>query len=52
MYIGFRNDHKSLGYLSLKDIEAGNQVTVITWKVGVICIAITSFVNSSLFMND
>jgi hypothetical protein len=54
MYIGFINDRKILGYLCLKDIEAGNQITVITWKVGIICIAITIAVNShsSLFMND
>jgi hypothetical protein len=54
MHIGFIKDRKTLGYLCLKDIEAGNQVTVITWKVGIICIAITIAVNShsSLFIND
>ena len=49
MYIGFLNDRKSLGFMCLKDMEAGKQVTVIL-GTGVICIVI--IVNSSLFMND
>ena len=51
MYINFINDRKSLGFMCLRDVEAGKQVTVIL-ETGVICIAITIFVNSSLFMND
>ena len=45
MYINFINDRKSLGFMCLRDVEAGKQP-------GIICIAITIFVNSSLFMND
>ena len=49
MYINFINDRKYLGFMCLRDIEAGEQVTVIL-GTGVICIAI--FVNCSLFLND
>ena len=48
MYIGYRLDRQDLGFMCLKDIEAGNVVL----EIGVICITITIFVNSSLFMND
>ena len=49
MYINYINDRKSLGFMCLRDIEAGEQVTAIL-GTGVICIAIC--VNSSLFLND
>jgi len=45
MYINFINDRKYLGFMCLRDIEAGKQL-----GTGVICIAI--FVNSSLFLNN
>lgn len=48
MYIGYRLDRQDLGFMCLKDIEAGNVVL----EIGVICISITIFVDSSLFMND
>lgn len=48
MYIGYRLDRQDLGFMCLKDIEARNVVL----EIGVICITITIFVNSSLFMND
>lgn len=51
MYINFINDRKSLGFMCLRDVEAGKQVTVIL-EPRIICIAITIFVNSRLFMND
>ena len=51
MYINFINDRKFLDFMCLRDVEAGKQVTGIL-EPGIICIAITIFVNSSLFMND
>ena len=51
MYINYINDRKSLGFMCLKDIEAGDQVTVVL-ETGIICIAISISINSSLFMND
>lgn len=57
LYIGFIYDRRSLGFMCVKDIEAGRQVTGIlkTVKTGgiCICIAITIAVNSrsSLFIN-
>lgn len=47
MYIGYRLDRQDLGFMCLKDIETVN----VGLKIGVICISITIFVNSSLFMN-
>ena len=49
MYINFINDRQSLGFMCLRDIETGEQVTVIL-VTGVISIAI--FINSRLFLND
>ena len=49
MYINFINDRKDLGFMCLRDIEAGEQVTVIL-VTGVVCIGI--FLNSRLFLNE
>ena len=49
MYINFINDRKDLGFMCLKDKEAGDQVTVIL-VIGVICIKI--YLNSIWFVND
>jgi len=49
MYINFLNDRKDLGFMCLRDKEAGDQVTVIL-VTGVICITIC--LNSSWFVND
>lgn len=49
MYINSINDRKSLGFMCLRDIEAGNQITLLL-ETGIICIAITIFINFSLFM--
>ena len=51
MYINSTNDHQNLGFLCLKDIEAGKQVELIL-KTGKTYITITILLNSSLFMND
>ena len=49
MYINFINDRKDLGFMCLRDEEAGDQVTVIL-VTGVICIRI--YLNSIWFVND
>jgi hypothetical protein len=51
MYIGYIKDRQDLGFMCLKDIEDGKQITLIL-KTGVIYITITILINSSLFMND
>jgi hypothetical protein len=51
MYINSINDRQDLGFMCLKDIEDGKQVTIIL-KTGVIYITITILINSSLFMSD
>ena len=51
MYIGYINDRQDLGFMCLKDIEDGKQITLIL-KTGVIYITITILINSSLFMSD
>ena len=48
MYIGHIKDRQDLGFICLKDRKAGNVVL----GIGVICITITIFVDSSLFMSD
>jgi len=49
MYINFINDRKDLGFMCLRDKEAGDQVTVIL-LTGVICIRI--YLYSIGFVND
>ena len=49
MYINFIHDRKDLGFMCLRDKEAGDQVTVIL-VTGVICIRI--YLNSIWFVND
>ena len=51
MYLGYIKDRQDLGFMCLKDIEDGKQITLIL-KTGVIYITITILINSSLFMSD
>ncbi len=51
MYLGYIKDRQDLGFMCLKDIEDGKQITLIL-KTGVIYISITILINSSLFMSD
>ena len=51
MYIGYIKDRQNLGFMCLKDIEDGKQLTLLL-KTGVIYITITILINSSLFMSD
>ena len=51
MYISYIRDRQDLGFMCLKDIEAGNQMTLIV-RTGVISITVTILVNSRSFLGD
>ncbi|MDX5585574.1 MAG: hypothetical protein QNK20_11805 [Aureibaculum sp.] len=51
MYIGYIKNRQDLGFMCLKDIESGKQITLVI-KTGVIYITLTVFINSSLFISD
>lgn len=51
MYIGYLTDRQDLGFMCLKDIEDGKQITLIL-KTGVIYITINSVIIYNLFMSD